>query len=327
MPRDVDPRIVILDIDEKSLAAPELGQWPWGRDVVAGLVAKLFDKYGVAILGFDVVFAEPDRSSGLRVLDGLANGPLKDVPDFQAALAELRPRLDHDAQFVQTIKGRPVVLGYYLTSDRDARTTGVLPPPVLEPGTFANRPIEFTSWTGYGANLPDFQAAAASDRALQPGRRRRRHQPPRADARRVQGRVLRAAVARGDAHAARVPEGGARLPAGERPQPQLRRPRVARRRAAAHPGRRERVLRSCPYRGAKGSFRYVSLADVYTTRSRSRRSRARSRSSAPPRRVSSTCARRRWAPRIRGSRSTPTSSPACSTATSRRDRPTCSAPR
>lgn len=72
MPRDVDPRIVILALDEKSLATPELGQWPWERDVIAGLVGKLFDKYGVAILGFDVVFAEPDRSSGLRVLDGLA---------------------------------------------------------------------------------------------------------------------------------------------------------------------------------------------------------------------------------------------------------------
>jgi adenylate cyclase len=124
MPRDLDERIVILDIDEKSLAAPELGQWPWSRDVVAGLVEKLFDRYGVLILGFDVVFAEPDRSSGLRVLDGLAKGPLKDVPDFQAALTELRPRLDHDGQFVRTIKGRPVVLGYYLTSDRDARTSG-----------------------------------------------------------------------------------------------------------------------------------------------------------------------------------------------------------
>jgi adenylate cyclase len=161
----VDERIVILDIDEKSLATPGLGQWPWGRDVVAGLVAKLFDKYGVAILGFDVVFAEPDRSSGLRVLDGLAKGPLKDVPDFQAALAELRPRLDHDAQFVQTIKGRPVVLGYYLTSDRDARTNGTLPPPVLEPGTFANRPIEFTSWTGCSTNLP----AAFQGRRRRPG--------------------------------------------------------------------------------------------------------------------------------------------------------------
>ena len=39
-----------------------------------------------------------------------------------------------------------------------------------------------------------------------------------------------------------------------------------------------------PYRGGKGSFRYISLADVLSaTRSRSMASRARSRSSAPPR--------------------------------------------
>lgn len=31
MPGTVDDRIVILDIDEKSLAVPELGRWPWGR--------------------------------------------------------------------------------------------------------------------------------------------------------------------------------------------------------------------------------------------------------------------------------------------------------
>jgi adenylate cyclase len=160
-PGGVDERIVILDIDEKSLAAPELGRWPWGRDVVAGLVQKLLDTHGVAVLGFDVVFAEPDRSSGLPVLEGLARGSLKDFPQFQAALAELRPRLDHDARFAAAIKGRPVVLGYYLTS-RDARTSGILPAPVLPAGTFTGRPIAFTSWKGYGANLPDFQAAAAA---------------------------------------------------------------------------------------------------------------------------------------------------------------------
>ncbi|MGH8681232.1 MAG: CHASE2 domain-containing protein, partial [Burkholderiales bacterium] len=162
MPGGVDDRIVILDIDEKSLATPELGHWPWRRDVLAGLVQKLFNKYGVQILGFDVVFAEPDGSSGLPVLEGLAKDALKDVPQFRSALEELRPRLDHDAQFAAAIKSRPVVLGYYLTSDRDARTAGALPPPVLPADTFTGRPIVFTSWTGYGANLPAFQAAAAA---------------------------------------------------------------------------------------------------------------------------------------------------------------------
>ncbi|MCX7169868.1 MAG: CHASE2 domain-containing protein, partial [Proteobacteria bacterium] len=42
MPRNVDERIVILDIDEKSLA--EVGRWPWGRDRMATLVDKLFNQ-------------------------------------------------------------------------------------------------------------------------------------------------------------------------------------------------------------------------------------------------------------------------------------------
>ena len=36
MPRGVDERIVILDIDEKSLQ--EVARWPWPRDVMAGLI-------------------------------------------------------------------------------------------------------------------------------------------------------------------------------------------------------------------------------------------------------------------------------------------------
>ena len=71
MPRTVDPRIVILDIDEKSLAEKEKGgegRWPWPRDRLALLLDKLFDHYQIAIVGFDVVFAERDESSGLRVL-------------------------------------------------------------------------------------------------------------------------------------------------------------------------------------------------------------------------------------------------------------------
>jgi len=162
MPGTVDERIVILDIDEKSLAVPELGRWPWGRDRISGLIEKLFDKYGVAVLGFDVVFAEPDESSGLRVLDQLARKELKEVTQFRAALEGLRPRLDHDGMFARAVQGRPVVLGYYFSSDEGARESGKLPEPVLPAGTFAGRNISFTSWRGYGANLPELQAGAAS---------------------------------------------------------------------------------------------------------------------------------------------------------------------
>jgi len=42
MPRTLDKRIVIVDIDEKSLA--EVGRWPWGRDKLAVLVQELLDR-------------------------------------------------------------------------------------------------------------------------------------------------------------------------------------------------------------------------------------------------------------------------------------------
>ena len=54
MPRKLDERIVILDIDEKSLG--KLGRWPWNRDKMATLMNKLLgsgkDDYGVALIGF-----------------------------------------------------------------------------------------------------------------------------------------------------------------------------------------------------------------------------------------------------------------------------------
>ncbi len=162
MPGTVDDRIVILDIDERSLDSRALGRWPWGRDKISALLKKIFDKYGVALIGFDVVFAEPDESSGLPVLEKLARSRLKDIAPFQSALNELRPELDHDAIFAKFLRARPVVLGYYFNSDENAVESGVLPDPVLPAGTFAGRTIHFTTWKGYGANLPQFQASAAT---------------------------------------------------------------------------------------------------------------------------------------------------------------------
>jgi len=69
MKDSIDSRIVIVDIDEKSLAAE--GRWPWGRDRLARLMDQLFDRYGAAIVGYDVIFAEKDESSGLGVLERL----------------------------------------------------------------------------------------------------------------------------------------------------------------------------------------------------------------------------------------------------------------
>ena len=51
-------RVVIVDVDERSLSA--IGQWPWRRDLIGSLIARLRDM-GAATIALDMVFAEPDR--------------------------------------------------------------------------------------------------------------------------------------------------------------------------------------------------------------------------------------------------------------------------
>jgi len=158
MPGKGDPRIVILDIDEKSLG--EVGRWPWSRNVMARLVDRLFDKYKVVQLGFDVVWAERDTSSGMDVLDALAQKELKEAPGYQAAFRRLRADLDYDGIFAASIKGRAVVLGYYFNGEENAVRANAIPAPILPKGTFAGRRVAFARWNGYTGNLPVFQQNA-----------------------------------------------------------------------------------------------------------------------------------------------------------------------
>ena len=158
MPKTMDERIVIVDIDEKSLA--EFGRWPWGRNKLADLVGELLNRQKVALLGFDVLFAEADDSSGLGRLKQLAQSEFRDLPAFSEKVAQLQPELDYDALFANSMKNQPIVLGYYMTSDRDGRINGVLPKPVMDKQLLQGRPIKFTSWDGYSANL-DLLAQAA----------------------------------------------------------------------------------------------------------------------------------------------------------------------
>jgi len=158
LPGGTDERVVIVDIDEKSLA--EQGRWPWPRDRVAALVDELFERQGILALGLDTVFAEPDDSAGLSRLQALAAGPLASEPALAARVQALLPELDLDARLARSLRDRPVVLGHYFTSDRQARTTGVLPPPVLTRESLQGHALRATRWDGYAASLPVLAEAA-----------------------------------------------------------------------------------------------------------------------------------------------------------------------
>ena len=58
-----DPRLLIVDIDERSLAelAPDFGRWPWPRDTLAAVLGSA-EAAGAQAIVFDVLFSDPDRS-------------------------------------------------------------------------------------------------------------------------------------------------------------------------------------------------------------------------------------------------------------------------
>ena len=59
-----DPRLVVIDIDEASLAAmgKEFGRWPWPRDTLATLLEFVEQQKPAAIV-WDVLFSDADRMS------------------------------------------------------------------------------------------------------------------------------------------------------------------------------------------------------------------------------------------------------------------------
>ena len=153
-------KVVILDIDERSLAAKDLGRWPWSRDKMSDLVDILFDHYQSAVIAFDVVFPEPDRSSGLATLKQLAQEQLKDNQAFRQSLSALEPRLDFDSRFEDTIAAKPIVLGYYFSEKASAGRVGGLPASVLLKEDLGGFQTSFPQWLGYGGNLERFASAA-----------------------------------------------------------------------------------------------------------------------------------------------------------------------
>lgn len=109
LPREVYPGdpVVIIDIDDRSLA--EIGQWPWSRNQLANLTNQA---YAAAALGFDVVFAEPDRTNPENLI---ASYPLSEV-----LIKELGALPSNDGLFSQAIENHgTVVLGQALNNNKN----------------------------------------------------------------------------------------------------------------------------------------------------------------------------------------------------------------
>ena len=125
-PREPTPQpIVIVDLDEESLA--EVGQWPWPRTVVSDMVASICDS-GAAAIGFDIVFAEPDRMSPAKIATAL-HGLTPEAKDNLMKLPS------NDQVLADTLKRCRVVLGqagYFRVIERES--ADVIKTPIAEIG-------------------------------------------------------------------------------------------------------------------------------------------------------------------------------------------------
>ena len=142
--------VVIVDIDESSVST--LGQWPWPRTVLVDLLTRIFEMQAV-VVGFDVVFPEPDRAS-----------PREAVKHFRHIDQGMRELLAHlpgnDNLFAQAIGAGRVVLGQSGTHTFAMHAPGLRPETGVatlgpDPGPYL---IEFPHLL---RNLPELEQAAA----------------------------------------------------------------------------------------------------------------------------------------------------------------------
>jgi adenylate cyclase len=151
-PRETVSRpVVIVDIDEASLK--EIGQWPWPRTILADLVTRLTE-LGVVAIGFDIIFAEPDRMSpsiaatSFRNLDDDTRNKLRTLPS-------------NDEVFAQAIGRSRVVVGQAGSATAAPRSQAEA---ALQTG-FAVRGPDATpflvTFAGLLRNVPVIEQAAA----------------------------------------------------------------------------------------------------------------------------------------------------------------------
>ena len=149
-PAPAQTNVLVLDIDEDSLA--RLGQWPWPRDQMAQLLDRLREA-GAAVVVFDVLFAEPDRSSPTQLHERLPR-------DLAAQLKQLP---DHDRLFADALQRQPSVLGFAATR-APTRSTPI--------NRFAvrlqadGRSPAFPIYAGTATALPELESAAAGSGAM-----------------------------------------------------------------------------------------------------------------------------------------------------------------
>ncbi|HCU69350.1 MAG TPA: metal-dependent phosphohydrolase [Desulfomicrobium sp.] len=105
--REPGPVPVLVSIDDKALNL--LGQWPWPRVTLAGVISRLREA-GVRNVVLDLVLSNRDQTSPRVVLESLLKSP--DLARTMAGRPQVEVDFDH--ALAQSLASVPTVLGYKL---------------------------------------------------------------------------------------------------------------------------------------------------------------------------------------------------------------------
>jgi adenylate cyclase len=148
---EIDQPVTIVDLDEESLRA--YGQWPWPRNLVARLVKRLLDD-GAVVIGFDIVFAEPDRMSPSRIAGT--------IPGLDRETRAMLEAVDNDVLLAGQIRGLPIVLGQAGANRALAEDEGRSLPRKVQFAYRGGDPHDWLSrYPGFTRNIPVLEDAAA----------------------------------------------------------------------------------------------------------------------------------------------------------------------
>jgi adenylate cyclase len=160
LPDKIDKKVIIIDIDEKSLA--EIGQWPWERNVLSTIVDNLFDYYQINVLGFDILFAEKDEDPTDVILTQLAKSPISSSDDFQRIIKNNQNLMNRDKSLAKSLANRNTVMGVIFTHQKKALSKGKLPPSIPQFTKDIIQSFAFLKAAGFTANIKSLQDNAAT---------------------------------------------------------------------------------------------------------------------------------------------------------------------
>ncbi len=155
-PKATEHKIVIIDIDERSLST--YGRWPWSRFDFGDLVGKLAD-YGVIVLGFDYYFPEPERNLMAELREKADGSDIASNLPPEVQLEEWSNLLDGDLHFAEQMELLDTVLGVSFKSGESMRY-GDLPAPIIKLDEERTQTISFLRAIGYEGNVDILQKAA-----------------------------------------------------------------------------------------------------------------------------------------------------------------------